>query len=113
MHKIEIAVQPDCLGGVSQALRKTKLGPFRASAVTIFDPGAPFDGSYRGARYAKGRERVKLELIVQDNELEPAIEAIREGIDAFGHGETELLVLTVRDSVRLSPSPGPRPRAAR
>ena len=111
MQKIELVAQSECLGGVSEALRKAKVGPFRASGVTIFDPAAPLDGSYRGGRYAVGRQCVKLELIVPDHDLEPAIKAIREGIDAFGQGEAELLVLTVRDSVRLYPSP--RKRATR
>lgn len=105
MQKIEVLIQPGCVGGVSEALRKAKIGPFRASAVTIFDPAAPPNGSYRGARHAIGRERVKLELILPDCEVEPAVETIREGIDAFGEGDAELVILAVQDSVRLSPLP--------
>ena len=41
MQKIEVVVQPECLSGVSEALRKAKIGPFRASDVTIFDPTRP------------------------------------------------------------------------
>jgi nitrogen regulatory protein PII len=113
MHKIEVTLQPECLGGVSEALRKAKVGPFQASDVTIFDPMKGPEGSYRGAKYAIGRERVKLELIVQDHEMEPAVEAIRDGIDAFGEGFAELVVLVVQDSMHLRPSPWTRPRAIR
>ena len=110
MHKVEVVLQPDCLADVSAALRKAKIGPFQASDVTVFDPAAPPDGSYRGARYAIGRGRLKLELIVPDHEVEAAIDAIRDG---FGHGDAELVVLAVRDSVHLRPSPWMRSRAAR
>jgi nitrogen regulatory protein P-II 1 len=101
MQKIEVAVQPECLNDVSESLRKAKIGPFRASAVTNVDPAAPLQGSYRGASYAIGRDRVRLELVVPDHEVESAIEAIREGIDAWGKGDTELLVLNIQNSVRL------------
>ena len=104
MHKIEIVVQPDCLGRMSEALRKAKIGPFRTSAITVVDPAAPPDGSYRGASYATGRERVKLEFVVGDHEVEPALETIQQGIDAFGSGDAELVVLEVQSSVRVSPS---------
>jgi len=102
MQKIEVAVQPDCFSDVSEALRKAKIGPFRASEVTSVDPAAPVERSYRGATYASGRERVKL-----------AIDAIREGIDALGEGDAELVVLKVEDAVRLSPSTRVRSRATR
>ena len=102
MHKIEIVVQPDCLGRMSEALRKAKIGPFRTSAITVVDPAAPPDGSYRGTSYAIGRERVKLEFVVPDHEVEPALETIQRGIDAFGSGDAELVVLEVQSSVRVS-----------
>jgi nitrogen regulatory protein PII len=107
MQKIEVVIQSECLGGVSEALRKARIALFRACDIKTFDPAAP-PGSYRGASYAVGREQVKLELLVRDHELEPAVEAIREGIDALGIGDAELLVLSVQDSVRLSPSPWTR-----
>ena len=113
MQKIEVVVQPECLSGVSEALRKAKIGPFRASDVTIFDPTKAPEGSYRGAKYAIGRERVKVELVLPDHETEPAVEAIRDAIDAFGQGDAELVVLVVQDSMHLSPSPWTRPRAIR
>jgi nitrogen regulatory protein P-II 1 len=113
MQKIEVVIQRDCLGSVSEALRKAKIGPLQVIDVTLFDPAAPPDGSYRGARYAIGRERVKLELILRDHELDPAVEAIRDAIDGFGAGDADLLVATVEDSLRLSPSPWTRSRTIR
>lgn len=113
MHKVEVVLHPDCLAGVGTALRKAKIGPFQASDVTVFDPAAAPEGSYRGARYAVGRGRLKLELIVPDHEVEPAIEAIREAIDDAGRGDAEIVVLPLRDSVHLRPSPWTRPRATR
>lgn len=90
MHKIEVLLRAGCVGGVSDALRKARIGPFRVGA---------------GARHAIGCERVKLELVVPDAQVEPVVEAIREGIDAFGEGDAELVVLAVPNSVRLSSLP--------
>ena len=95
MHKIEVVVQPECLGEVSEALRRAKSGPFVASDVTIFDPSDAPSGSYRGASYTIGRERVKLELIVGDHDVEPTVEAIRKGVGTYGRGGMELIVLPV------------------
>ena len=100
MHKIEVVVQADCLRGVSEALRKAKIGSYRASDITVFEPAKPDDGSYRGASYALGRERVKLELVVAENEIEPAVEAIRGGIEAFGRSDSELVVMPIDGFVR-------------
>ena len=111
MQKIEAVVQSDSLTDVSAALRKAKIGPFQTSDVTIFDPAAAPAGSYRGSRYAVGRGRVKLELIVPDHDVEPAVEAIRDGIDAYGKGDAELVVVAVHDSVHVRPST--RARATR
>ena len=113
MLKIEITIQPESLQTVTEALGRAKLGSFRVSEVTTFDPAAPPNGSYRGANYRVGRERMTLELIVQDHALEATIEAIRDAIDAFGEGDAELLVLHLEDSMRLSPSPWTRTRAIR
>jgi len=94
MHKIEVVVQADCVGAVSEALRRVKLGAFRTSPITLFDSELEH-GSYRGATYALGRERIKLELTVADHEMELAVDAIRRGIDAFGRGDTDLMVLPI------------------
>lgn len=111
MQKIEVVGQPDCLGGVREALRKAGIGPFRTSDVMIVDPAKTPDGSYRGLRYAIGRRRVKLEVIVPDHGVEPTVEAIRGAIDAFGQSDAEVVVLAVQVFAHLSPSPWTRSRA--
>jgi nitrogen regulatory protein PII len=100
MNKIEVVIQPDCLSNVSESLRRAKIGPFRASDVTVFDPCATPDGSYRGASYAIGHERVKLELTVTEYDVEPAVDAIRKGIGARAKGEMDLVILPVAGSAR-------------
>jgi hypothetical protein len=85
----------------------------------VFEPCAKPSGSYRGASYDVGSERLELGLVVADHETEPTIEAIREGIgrgsDVFGlgHDDAEVVVLAVQDSGRLSPSRVPWSRASR
>jgi nitrogen regulatory protein PII len=100
MHKIEVVVQRDQLSDVSQALRSAKAGAFRASGVTVYDPAETSDGTYRGASYSTGRQRVKVELVVSEAEVESTVEAILRGLEKFGKGEAELVVLAVEGSVR-------------
>jgi len=109
MRKIEAVIPPESLGNVSEALLQAKIGAFRASDVTSFEPGTP-KGNYRGAEYALGHERVKLELVVPDQEVEPAVEAIRLGLD--GARGAEVLVIPVFDEIHLSARVGRR-RAVR
>jgi len=111
VHKIEVVVLPDSLSGVSHTLGMAKLGPFQVSDVTIFDPAAPL-GTYRGARHAIGHERVKLELVVPDHDVDSAIDAIQQGLDGFGR-DSEILVLAVEKAVRVSQLTGMRGRVTR
>jgi nitrogen regulatory protein PII len=113
MQKIEVVVQSDSFNGVYEALRNAKVGPFRASEVKIFDPAAPREGCYRGAKYPIGRERVKLDMIVPDQDVETTVEAIRDGLDAVGESHAELVVQAVGDSTHLSASVWTRARAKR
>ena len=119
MQKIEIVIRPDSLGAVAEALRKAKVSSYRVNEVTVFDPSARPSGSFRGASYDVGCERLELGLIVADHETEPTIEAIREGIgrgsDVFGlgHDDAEVVVLAVQDSRRLLPPRAPWSRSSR
>jgi nitrogen regulatory protein PII len=104
VHKIEVVVRPDSLGDISRALRNVKLGVFQASEVKIYDAAVP-DATYRGASYAVPLERVKVELVVPDTEVEPAVEAIRASVEGFGES-AEVVLLPVADTVHLRPSGG-------
>lgn len=112
MRKIEVILSPKCVEGVSKALREAKISRFFASDVRAYDGGAILEGSYRGARYAIAPDRVKLEVVVPDQDLAPALQAIREGVEGSLNGEAELFVLAVEDSLRLGAPPSPRPRAS-
>jgi nitrogen regulatory protein P-II 1 len=99
VHKIEVVVQHDRLSDVSEALRRAKIGPFQASEVRLFDPTEKPSGSCRGASYTLGRERVKVELVVAEHEVETAVDAIHRGIGSTGEGDTRLIVLAVEGSL--------------
>jgi len=110
MRKIEAVIPPESLGNVSEALLQAKIGAFRAIDVTYFEPGT-HKGIYRGAEYALGHERIKLEIVVPDQEVQPAVEAIHLGLDG-AQRDAEVLVVPVFDEIRLSARSGGR-RAAR
>ncbi|HVP30042.1 MAG TPA: P-II family nitrogen regulator [Myxococcota bacterium] len=108
MQRIEIVVHPGGLGAMREALRKVKVGSFRASNLMVFDPAGAASGSYRGSHYEIAQERVKLELTVPDHEVEPTLVAVREEIDALGMRDVELCVLAVRDSLQQTSVPQKR-----
>jgi nitrogen regulatory protein PII len=100
MRKIEAVIPPESLGNVSEALLQAKISAFRANDVTLFDAGNP-KGRYRGTEYTVGQELVKLELVLPDQDVESAVEAIRLGIQDAREG-AEILVAPVFDSIHLS-----------
>jgi nitrogen regulatory protein PII len=119
MQKIEIVIRPDSLSAVTEALRKVKVSCLRISEVTVFDPSASPSGSFRGASYDLGRERLELGLIVADHEVEQTVEAVREGVrnglDVFelGPDDAEVVVLAVQEYGRLTAPRATRPRSTR
>ncbi|HTO70373.1 MAG TPA: P-II family nitrogen regulator [Myxococcota bacterium] len=108
MRKLEFVLQPESLGDVSNALARAKFGAFRASDVTIFDPAAP-QGRYRGTEYTVGRELVKVELVVPDQEVEQALEALRVAFASSRSG-TEVQIVPIFDSVQIRPASDARRR---
>jgi hypothetical protein len=96
---------------VHEALRKSRVGPFRASEIRIFDPTAPLRGCYRGVPFPVGRDCLKLEWIVRDHQVEATVDAVRHGLDALGEGNAEVVVQAVEESTQLRASVWTRKRA--
>jgi len=111
MHKIEVVVESDFFPVVHQALRKSRVGAFRASEIRIFDPQAKLNGCYRGVEYPIGRDYLKLEWIVRDHEVEATVDAVRHGLDELGEGNAEVMVQAVEETAQLRPSVWTRKRA--
>lgn len=95
MRKIEALIEPEWFGAVMDAVAEARLGSFQASPVSRFDPARHPNQSYRGARYSVGQPRLKLELLVDDDEVDRAIAAIRRGVDSRSERDVELAVLDV------------------
>lgn len=113
MRRIDVVIESESFNAVHEALRRARLGPFRASEVRIFDPSKPPEGCYRGAKFPVGVECVRLELIVRDHEVKVAIDAIRDGIEVLAEGDAEIVVGPVEESVHLRPSVWARAAAGR
>jgi nitrogen regulatory protein PII len=111
MHKIEVVVESDLFLVVHEALRKSRIGPFRTSEIRIYDPQAPLNGCYRGVEYPIGRDCLKLEWVVRDQDVEATVDAVRQGLDQLGDGNAELVVQAVEESTQLRPSVWTRKRA--
>ncbi len=71
--KIEAILRPACVEDVAEALKSARLHSFMMSDVSSFDTKGGPVGSYRGADYTVGLERVKLEVLVPDDYVEDAI----------------------------------------
>ena len=87
MWKIEAILRPAGVEDVAEALKKPRVHSYVMSDVSSFDTKHGPVGSYRGASYSVGLERVKLEALVPDDDVEDAIKGILGAANAPRSGE--------------------------
>ena len=102
MWKIEAILRPANVEDVADALKTARVHSFMMSDVASFDTKSGPQGSYRGAPYTMGLERVKLEVLVPDDYVEDAIKSILGAARAPLNGEDWLVVIPLDEVVRLA-----------
>lgn len=102
MWKIEAILRPASVDGVTEALKKARVHSFMMSDVSSFDTKNGPVGSYRGAPYTVGLERVKLEVLVPDDYVEDAIKGILGAASAPLSSEDWLIVVPLDEVVRIA-----------
>ena len=101
MWKIEAILRPASVEDVAETLKKASVHSFMMSDVSGVDTKNGPVGSYRGAHYTVGLERVKLEALVPDDAVEDAIEGILAAANAPRSGEDWLVVIPLDEVVRV------------
>ena len=102
MKLIIAYIQPERLQAVKTALRKRDIG--RLSVTNALGCGSQmgYQESYRGAEQEVNLlKKVRLEIAVNDDFVEPTIEAIIEGARTDHIGDGKIFVLPMIDCIRI------------
>jgi len=102
MKKIEAIVKPFKLSEVKDALREVGLQGMTVTEVKGFGRQKGHTEIYRGSEYTVDfLPKVKIEMIVSDAQVEPAIEAIIKAAGTGKIGDGKIFVYAVEEAVRI------------
>ena len=102
MKKIEAIIKPFKLDDVREALTEIGITGMTVTEVKGFGRQKGHTEIYRGAEYAVDfLPKVKLELVLSDDQVERAIEVIVESARSGKIGDGKIFVLPVEEAVRI------------
>ncbi len=102
MKKIEAIIKPFKLDDVKEALQEVGLQGITVTEAKGFGRQKGHTELYRGAEYVVDfLPKVKLELVVDDNMLEKAIEAIQQAAHTGRIGDGKIFVMPVENAIRV------------
>jgi nitrogen regulatory protein P-II 1 len=102
MKKIEAVIKPFKLNEVKEALQKAGIQGMTVSEVKGFGRQKGHTELYRGAEYVVDfLPKVKLEVIVPDNLLQSAIDAVTQAAKTGRIGDGKIFVSTVQEVIRI------------
>ena len=102
MKKIQAIIKPFKLDDVREALSEISVQGMTVSEVKGFGRQKGHTELYRGAEYVVDfLPKVKLEIIVADDMLEGALEAIKGAAHTGRIGDGKIFVLDVAQAVRI------------
>lgn len=102
MKKIEAIIKPFKLDDVKEALHEIGLQGMTVIDARGFGRQKGHTELYRGAEYVVDfLPKVKIELVVADRQLEPALEAISNAAHSGRIGDGKIFVYNVEDAVRI------------
>lgn len=102
MKKIEAIIKPFKLDDVREALTEIGITGMTVSEVKGFGRQKGHTEIYRGAEYAVDfLPKVKLELVLADNDVERALDVIVETARSGKIGDGKIFVLPVDEAVRI------------
>ena len=101
MKKIEAIIKPFKLDEVKEALQEVGLQGITVTEAKGFGRQKGHTELYRGAEYVVDfLPKVKIEVVVPDERVERAIDAIRKAAQTGRIGDGKIFVLNVEDAVR-------------
>jgi nitrogen regulatory protein P-II 1 len=102
MKKIEAIIKPFKLEEVKDALIKVGIGGMTVSEVRGFGQQKGETEIYRGTEYVVDfLPKIKIEVIVKDEDVEKVIEAIANAARTGRVGDGKIFVIPVEDVVRI------------
>ena len=102
MKKIEAIVKPFKLDEVREALSEVGVTGLTVTEVKGFGRQKGHTELYRGAEYVVDfLPKVKLEIVLNDDMADAAIEAIRKAAQTGRIGDGKIFVSTVEEAVRI------------
>ncbi len=102
MKKIEAIIKPFKLEEVKDALGEIGIEGMTISEVKGFGRQKGHTEIYRGSEYAMDfLPKIKIELVVPDQLLDRAVEAITKSAKTGKIGDGKIFISTVEDAVRI------------
>jgi nitrogen regulatory protein P-II 1 len=102
MVKVEAIIRPQVLEAVQEALEILNI-----SGMTVFDVRGMgkqkgVTHTYRGSTYTLSlTAKTKIELVVQDNELDDVVAAIQKAAQTGEIGDGKIFVTPVQEAIRI------------
>ncbi|MBE0533931.1 P-II family nitrogen regulator [Shumkonia mesophila] len=102
MKKIEAIIKPFKLDEVKEALQEVGLQGITVIEAKGFGRQKGHTELYRGAEYVVDfLPKVKIEVVLEDSQVEPAIEAIQRAARTDRIGDGKIFVTNVEEAVRI------------
>lgn len=102
MKKIEAIIKPFKLDDVKEALQEIGLQGMTVTDARGFGRQKGHTELYRGAEYVVDfLPKVKIELVVEDGQVERAVEAIKTAAHSGRIGDGKIFIIPVDDAVRI------------
>ena len=102
MKKIEAVIKPFKLDEVKDALHEIGLQGITVTEAKGFGRQKGHTELYRGAEYVVDfLPKVKIEIVLEDNVLERAVEAIRQAAHTGRIGDGKIFVSSVEEAIRI------------
>ena len=102
MKKIEAIIKPFKLDDVKEALQDVGLQGITVTEAKGFGRQKGHTELYRGAEYVVDfLPKVKIEVVLNDDQLEKALEAIQTAAKTGKIGDGKIFVLNVEDAIRI------------
>ncbi|MEL6505423.1 MAG: P-II family nitrogen regulator [Pseudomonadota bacterium] len=102
MKKIEAIIKPFKLDEVKEALQEVGLQGITVLEAKGFGRQKGHTELYRGAEYVIDfLPKVKIEIILNDDQVESAVEAIRKAAETGRIGDGKIFVSSIEHTVRI------------
>src|SRR5215469_1344408 len=102
MKKVEAIIKPFKLDEVKEALHEVGIKGITVTEAKGFGRQKGHTELYRGAEYVVDfLPKVKLEIVMEDNLVERAVEAIQRAAHTGRIGDGKIFVTTIEEAIRI------------